>query len=121
MNSLLKKLCIATLCLASFGAFAQGTPALEVRCGKYLKTVPKEKAELDGIIIGYFQGYSQGVVFGSNDDNRALTLRGASTRDMFQFVQTHCSKHPDAIIKVPLLTYIITAEGGRLDVLRTLK
>ena len=121
MNSLLRKLCITAFCLISFGAAAQGTSALEVRCGKYLKAAPKDKAQLDGVIIGYFQGYSQGVVFGSNDDSRALTLRGASTRDMFQFVQTYCSNHPDAMIQGPLLTYIIATEANSLDVLRTLK
>jgi hypothetical protein len=121
MNSLLSKLCITTLCLVSFEAAAQGTPALEVRCGKYLKAAPREKAELTGIIIGYFQGYSQGVVFGSNDDGRELTLRGASTKDMLQFVQTYCSNHPEAMIQGPLLTYIIATEANSLDVLRTLK
>ena len=121
MNSLLRKLCVTTLCLASFGAAAQGAPFLEVRCDKYLKAAPKDKAQLDGVIIGYFQGYSQGVVFGSNDDSRALTLRGASTKDMFQFVQTYCSNHPEAMIQGPLLTYIIATEANSLDVLRTLK
>lgn len=121
MNSLLRKLCVTTLCLASFGAAAQGAPFLEVRCGKYLKAAPKDKAQLDGVIIGYFQGYSQGVVFGSNDDRRALTLRGASTKDMFQFVQAYCSNHPDAMIQGPLLTYIVAADAGSLDALRLLK
>ncbi len=121
MNSFLSKLCITTFCLVSFGAAAQGTPALEVRCGKYLKAAPREKAELDGIIIGYFQGYSQGVVFGSNDDRRALSLRGASTRDMLQFVQTYCSNHPEVMIQGPLLTYIIAADSDSLDALRMLK
>ena len=121
MNSLLSKLCITTFCLVSFGAAAQGTPALEVRCGKYLKAAPKEKAELDGIIIGYFQGYSQGVVVGSNDDRRALTLRGASTKDMFLFVHLYCRNHPEAMIQGPLLTYIIAADSDSLDALRMLK
>ncbi len=121
MNSLLSKLCITTLCLVSFEAAAQGAPSLEVRCGIYLKAAPKEKAELDGIIIGYFQGYSQGVVVGSNDDRRALTLRGASTKDMFLFVHLYCRNHPETMIQGPLLTYIIAADSDSLDALRMLK
>jgi hypothetical protein len=121
MNSLLRNPCITTLCFVSFGVAAQGAPSLEVRCGKYLKAAPKDKALLDGVIIGYFQGYNQGVVAGSNDDRRALTLRGASTKDMFHVRPAYCSNHPEAMIQGPLLTYIVAADAGSLDALRLLK
>lgn len=121
MRSKLKSVCAIAMLCSSLEAIAQNTPALEVRCGKYLKAAPKDKALLDGVIIGYFQGYNQGVVVGSNDDRRALTLRGASTKDMFQFVQAYCSNHPDAMIQGPLLTYIVAADGNSLDALRQLK
>lgn len=106
---------------SSLEAYAQGTSALEIKCGKYLKAAPKDKALLDGVIIGFFQGYNQGVVVGSNDERRALTLRGASSKDMFQFVQAYCSNHPEAMIQGPLLTYIVAADGNSLDVLQQIK
>lgn len=121
MRSNLISVCAIAMLCSSLEAIAQNTPALEVRCGKYLKAAPKDKALLDGVIIGYFQGYNQGVVVGSNDDRRALTLRGASSKDMFQFVQAYCSNHPDAMIQGPLLTYIVAADGNSLDALRQLK
>ena len=40
---------------------------------------------------------------------------------MFQFVQTYCRNHPEAMIQGPLLTYIIAADSDSLDALRMLK